>query len=293
MKILITGSNGLLGQKIVRQLINRNIPFLATSHGENRNPDCPHYTSLDICDENQAEQVISQFNPTHIIHTAAMTNVDACELQPESCRAINTKGTHIVFKNAQRINAHFQLLSTDFVFDGIKGDYAENDPVNPLSVYGKSKVDAENIVLQANYDHVSIVRTIIVYGQANNLSRSNLFLWAKNELSKAKTIAVVDDQLRSPTWADDLAWGCIRICTLKQNGIFHLSGEEKMSIYQLVQTIAKFYGYATHHIIKTSSKQLNQPALRPPNTGFNIEKAKRTLGYSPKTIAETLALLID
>lgn len=292
MKILITGSNGLLGQKLVKQLLKRNVHFLATSNGENRNTDCPgdFYKMMDICDAQQVNEVVAAFHPTHIIHTAAMTNVDACELNPEACTAINVGGTKNVFQAATSAGAHFQLLSTDFVFDGSKGNYSEKDPVNPLSIYAQSKVDAENLLLSGTYFNYSIVRTIIVYGAGINLSRSNLFLWAKDALPKGEPMNVVDDQFRAPTWADDLAWGCIRICELNETGIYHLSGPETYPIYEIVEKIAAFYGYETTGLNKIASKTLNQPAKRPPRTGFDLTKSRTKLNYRPKTIEETLHL---
>lgn len=292
MKILITGSNGLLGQKIVSQLLKRNIPFLATSTGENRNTDCPEevYQKMDITDYRQVQETVKTFQPTHIIHTAAMTNVDACESNPEDCQLINVTGTKNVYQAAKVSGAHFQLLSTDFVFDGLKGNYSEEDAVHPLSVYAHSKVDAENILLKDDYSNYSIVRTIIVYGTGNNLSRSNMFLWAKDALPKGDPMNVVDDQFRAPTWADDLAWGCIRICELNETGIYHLSGPETYSIYEIVEKIADFYNYPTQSLNRIASSTLNQAAKRPPKTGFDLTKAKNKLNYQPKTIEETLNL---
>lgn len=292
MKILITGANGLLGQKIVRQLMKRNIPFLATSNGTNRNPDCPDsdYKTMDICNAAEVIAVFESYQPTHIIHTAAMTNVDACELNPDACQAVNVEGTQNVSDAARSVGAHFQLLSTDFVFDGEKGNYSEEDAVGPLSVYAQSKVDAEHLLLESTEHNYSIVRTIIVYGTAHHLSRSNLFLWAKEALPKGEQMNVVDDQFRAPTWADDLAWGCIRICELNETGIYHLSGPETYSIFDIVQKVADYYGYDTGSLNRIASATLNQPAKRPPKTGFDLSKAKNKLNYQPKTIEETLNL---
>lgn len=293
MKILITGSNGLLGQKIVRQAIKKGITFLATSKGENRNPDCPreYYQSLDICDASAIEKVFSDFKPTHVIHTAAITNVDACELNPAECELVNVTATRYLFEAAQKINAHFQLLSTDFIFDGEKGNYKETDAPNPLSVYAKSKVDGEAILLNADYKNHSIVRTIIVYGIGNNLSRNNIICWAKEALSKGQPMNIIDDQFRAPTWADDLAWACLRICEFSKTGIYHISGPETLSIYSIVERVAKYYGLSTDSLTKTDSSTLNQPAKRPPRTGFDLTKARNDLGYNPKTIEETLKYL--
>lgn len=293
MKILISGSNGLLGQKLVKQLSDRNIDFLATSKGDNRNPDCPFtcYKSIDITDKNQVEEVIKSFMPDSIIHTAAITNVDYCELNPEHCHKVNVLGTQNLFDVAKNINAHFQLLSTDFVFDGAKGNYKETDSPNPLSIYASSKFEGEKLLMDSDYKNWSIARTIIVFGEGKNLSRSNIVLWAKDALMQRSPLNIIDDQFRAPTWADDLAWGCIEICKRNGQGIYHLSGPETMSIYDLVLRVANFYKLGTEKINRIDSKSLNQPAKRPPKTGFDISKAKRELGYRPKSLEECLSLL--
>lgn len=293
MKILVTGSNGLLGQKIIAQALKHNITFLATSKGENRNDDCPdnYYRVMDITNEQDVRKVVLEFQPSHIIHTAAITNVDQCELHPEECNLVNTKAVEFLFTIAKEVNAHFQLLSTDFVFDGEKGNYSEEDAVNPLSIYAESKVNAEKLLQKDTYTNWSIVRTIIVYGIGNNLSRSNIICWAKSALKKGDPLTIVDDQFRAPTWADDLAWACLEICKKNVKGIYHISGPETMSIYEIVQRIAQYFNYSTNNLNRSKSTDLNQPAKRPPKTGFDLSKAKRILGYSPKTLEETLDLI--
>ena len=295
MKLLITGSNGLLGQKIVKRCIKHGIPFLATSKGENRNPDCPssNYQSMDICSADEIHTIISDFLPTAIIHTAALTNVDYCELNPVECHAVNVEATQLLWESAKQFGVHFQLVSTDFVFDGTKGNYGETDVVCPLSVYAQSKVDAEKLLLEDEITDWSIARTIIVFGTGHNLSRTNLVLWALEALPKGESMKLVNDQFRAPTWADDLAYGCVEIVNRKEKGIFHLSGPETNSIDQLVKRIANHIGIQNPPIEAISSATLNQPAKRPPKTGFDLSKARRLLNYQPKKLEDSIAILIQ
>ncbi|MBN9292408.1 MAG: SDR family oxidoreductase [Flavobacteriia bacterium] len=295
MRILITGSNGLLGQKIVKQCLKNKIEFIATSKGGNRNSDCPddRYVSMDICNKPEINNVFQAVYPTHVIHTAAITNVDYCELNPEECREVNIQATRYLFEAAKQYQAHFELLSTDFVFDGEKGMYKETDDVHPLSVYAASKVDAEKVLLKSDYKNWSIARTIIVYGTANNLSRSNIVLWAIDALQKQQPMNIIDDQFRMPTWADDLAWGCLEICRRNKTGIFHLCGPELLSIYQIVERVAGYLNASMDHVKMIDSSTLNQPAKRPPRTGFDLSKSRKELNYNPKTIEETLKELTD
>lgn len=290
MRILITGSNGLLGQKIVRQLLKRKITFLATSQGENRNPNCPaeFYSSLDITKSEEIFLMVKSFQPTTIINTAAMTNVDECEEEKVRCQKINVEAVKFLHDISAKNNIHFIHLSTDFVFDGLNSPYKETDERNPLSVYAKSKADSEDILTQSNFENWAILRTIIVFGQGQNLSRSNIVLWAKDALQKQQELKIVDDQFRAPTWADDLAWACIQTAVLNAKGIYHISGPQTFSIFEMVQRIAKFYDANENLVVAVSSTTLNQKAKRPLRTGFILDKAKKALGYLPMTLEESL-----
>lgn len=295
MRLLITGSNGLLGQKIIRICQKRGADFLATSFGKNRNQDCPekNYAELDITNQTNIEEVFGAYQPTHIIHTAALTNVDYCEQHPVECNEVNVIATQKLWEAAQKINAHFQLLSTDFVFDGLTGNYKETDVPSPVSIYGQSKVDAEHVLINSENKNWSIARTIIVYGTANNLSRTNIVLWSIDALTKGDPMKIINDQFRMPTWADDLAWGCLEICNRNKQGIFHLCGPELMAVNEIVFRIAKHLGKSTENVEIISSSTLNQPAKRPPLTGFDLTKSKTELGYNPKTIEETITILTN
>jgi len=293
MRFLITGSNGLLGQKIVFQLMRKNRSFLAVSQGKNRNPDCykTFYSSVDITNNKELESAILQFNPNVIINTAAMTNVDECEENEIACRKINVDAVKTLYTICSQNQIHLIQLSTDFVFDGLNGPYKEADQRNPLSIYAKSKVDSEDILLNGDYTNWSILRTIIVFGQGHNLSRSNIVLWAKDALEKGQELNIVNDQFRAPTWADDLAWACIQTALTGEKGIFHISGPETFSVFEMVERIAKYFGNNTNNIKPVSSQTLNQKAKRPLRTGFILEKAQKKLQYYPLTFEEALSRL--
>lgn len=296
--ILVTGSNGLLGQKIVHALLKRSdVNVVATSLGENRiiKKDGYTYEALDITKISEVELVLNKYMPDVIINTAAMTNVDACETKRDECWALNVTAVQNiveVLSCAENLkNCHLIHLSTDFIFDGEKGsEYVETDSPNPLSYYALTKYESEKI-LEKSTVNWAIARTIIVYGIVDNMSRSNIILWAKDALTKQQKINVVDDQFRSPTLAEDLADGCILIADKKAKGIFHLSGPDTMSILELVNKVADFWKLDKTLITPSKSNSLNQAAKRPPRTGFDILKAKRELGYAPHSFEQGLKIM--
>lgn len=294
MRILVTGSNGLLGQKLVAALrADPVIELIATSRGPDRTPEAlgDHYRAMDITLASEVDDVFAATKPNVVIHTAAMTNVDACELDPVSCKLQNVTATENLVNAAKRHGSHFVHLSTDFIFDGENGPYREDDGPAPLSIYGHSKLAAERVVMNAGLAKWSVARTIIVYGIAEGLSRSNVVLWAKSALERGQPIKVVDDQWRMPTLAEDLADGCIRIAKRGATGIFNLSGPDGMSILELVQRVGAFFELDTSLIIPVKSDTLGQPAKRPPKTGFILDKARRELGYAPRGFEAGLGVL--
>ena len=295
MKILITGSNGLLGQKLVKLLANKEgINLLATSTGENRIKAITgfDYISLDITNKLQVEQVFNQFKPNVVINTAAMTNVDACEDKKEECWNLNVNAVKNLIEASEKHQTHLIHLSTDFIFDGENGPYKEEDKPNPLSYYGESKYEAEKLVQQAKTKW-SIVRTIIVYGVVEDMSRSNIVLWAKQALEKGNPLTIVNDQFRMPTLAEDLAYACWLIAEKSATGIYHICGKDFMSVIELVNRVADFYGYDKSIISPIKSSSLNQAAKRPPKTGFVLDKAYKELEYSPCSFEEGLGIVTE
>ena len=300
MKILITGSNGLLGQKLVYKLKNNtSITCIATARGENRlvKQDGYIYETLDITNLQNVSEVFTKHLPDVIINTAAMTNVDACETDKVGALSLNTtsvKNQVTVLEKLSKENPsykpHFIHLSTDFIFDGTHGPLDENEKPNPLSYYAETKLEAENIV-QSSTLNWAIARTVLVYGIVDNMSRSNIVLWVKQNLEQGKTINVVDDQFRTPTLAEDLADGCILIAQKKAQGIYNISGKDFYSILELANVVADYYKLDKNLIKPSKSADIKQPAKRPPITGFIIDKAKNELGYNPHSFVEGIKIL--
>ena len=293
MKILITGSNGLLGQKLLHKLRKDSlIELIATSKGVNRVTEKCSYTyfDLDITNNDAVARLIESEKPQVVINTAAMTNVDLCEVQKNACDAINIDAVKYLADACANINAHLIQISTDFIFDGEDGPYKETDVPKPLSYYGLSKLKSEKL-LQAHAVRWTILRTIIVFGVGEKLSKGNIVLWAKEALEKGDKLNIVDDQFRAPTLAEDLADICILAAKKKAYGIFNASGKDIMSIYEIVETIAKYYGKSTENLNKISTASLNQKAVRPRMTGFILDKSVNELGYNPHSFEECLTII--
>jgi dTDP-4-dehydrorhamnose reductase len=293
-KILITGSNGLLGQKLIDlYLKNNDVKLIATARGINRYPidEGYEYAIMDITSFEQVQEVIKKYKPHCIINTAAMTNVDQCEEDMVGAENLNINAVSHLIDAANQVDAHFIQLSTDFIFDGKAGPYKEDDEPNPLSFYGKTKLEAEKII-RAKSNKWSIIRTILVYGIVHDISRSNIVLWAKNAIEKGQPLKIVDDQFRSPTLAEDLAIGCQLVEQKEAEGIYNISGKDQMSIVSLVERVADYFELDKTSIERVSSSTLNQPAKRPPITGFNLEKSIKELGYNPHSFEEGIELLM-
>jgi len=291
--VLITGSNGLLGQKLIDLYLTKTDKIVIGSGvGPCRHPlrDQFKYIELDITDEAQVQFKLNEFHIDTVINTAAMTNVDTCETDHEGCDKLNISAVKYLVNACNSINAHLIHLSTDFIFDGQHGPLTEKEEPNPLSYYGWSKLKGEQEIIN-NSNCYTILRTVLVYGVVADMSRSNIVLWAKSALEKQQPMKVVNDQFRTPTLAEDLAMGCFLTESKFVQGIFNISGKDFMRIDELVFRVADFFGYDKSCVSTTSSDLLNQAAKRPPITGFIIDKARKELGYEPHSFEEGLALL--
>lgn len=293
MRVLITGANGLLGQKLTVTLEEREkVDVLAVSRGPSRLPydiNVP-YKSLDLTDFEALYETFEDFKPTDVIHTAAMTNVDACELDPQACRQANVAVVRSLCGLCKEHNARLIHLSTDFIFDGAAGPYDERAVPNPLSVYGSAKYEAEQIIHDSGV-RAAVARTILLYGVLPELTRTNIVLWVRDSLAEGKRIKVVNDQFRSPTLVEDLADGLCAILFRDKTGIYHLSGAEVYSILEIAHIVADCWKLDASLIDPVATAELGQPAPRPPKTGFIILKAQTELGYAPRSFKDGLTIV--
>jgi dTDP-4-dehydrorhamnose reductase len=295
-KILITGSNGLLGQKLAALLLPRtDVELLATSRGENKLAEIfptLAFVSMDVTNREQVERVVAAFKPTHLIHTAAMTNVDQCETDQAGALRLNRDAVAYVVEACEKHNVHLIHLSTDFIFDGEDGPYDEEAEGNPISFYGETKLMAEEVVKNAICKW-AILRTVLVYGVVNDYGRTNIVLWVRDSLQAGKVIKVVDDQFRTPTLAEDLAMGCWLAVEHNAKGIYNISGREMYTPYQMAMIVADYFQLNKSLIDKADASTFSQAAKRPPRTGFIITKAERELGYQPHTFLEGIAMVAE
>lgn len=282
-----------MGQKIVYALLDQpGVEVVATARGANRLIRKTGYTyaELDLTASAAMEAIISHEQPDVVIHCAALTQVDYCQEHPEECEAVNYTAVKQLKALCDKHKAFMVFLSTDFVFDGSAGPYKEGDTAQPLSVYGKYKLMAEEAVLSGDHP-AGVVRTILVYGITDGMSRSNIVLWAKKALESGQPINVVNDQYRMPTLAEDLATACISMARQRAAGIFHISGKDYMSVYEIVQRVAAHYKLSMDRVTPVTSEGLAQAAPRPLCTGFVLDKAAEQLAYAPHSFEEGMAVL--
>ncbi|HET6724042.1 MAG TPA: SDR family oxidoreductase [Chitinophagaceae bacterium] len=290
MKILITGANGFLGYYLVEQLLTKNFSVTATGKGECRLPFTHdknfQWLSMDFTDPFSIHDVFENIKPDVVIHAGAMSKPDECETNQMLAYLMNVEGTVQLLINSADLKSFFVFLSTDFVFDGERGMYHEDDKPNPINYYGRTKLEAEEAVKEYEFNW-AIVRTVLVYGK-NHSGHSNILKIVKEKLEKGEEYSVVDDQLRTPTYVEDLAKGIVSIIERNATGIFHLSGKDILTPYQMAIKTAKHLRLDSSVIKKVTAASFSQPAKRPPKTGFIIDKARKELGYEPLSFEEGL-----
>lgn len=244
------------------------------------------YEEMDFTDPFQIHDVFEKIKPEVIVHAGAMSKPDECELDQMKAYLINVEGTVHLLINSAEFKSFFIFLSTDFVFDGERGMYSEEDIPKPVNYYGKTKFEAEEAVKEYEFDW-AIVRTVLVYGK-NHSGHNNILKIIKEKLERQEQYKLVDDQVRTPTYVEDLAKGIVMIIEKRAKGIFHLSGKDILTPYQMALKTAEFLKLDSSHLKKVTAASFSQPAKRPLKTGFIIDKARKELGFEPLSFNEGL-----
>lgn len=290
MKILITGANGFLGYYLVQHLLEKKFSVIATGKGRCRLPFGGHsnfiYEEMDFTDPFSVHDVFEKTKPDVVIHAGAMSKPDECEMNQRKAYVVNVEGTVQLLINAEVLKNFFVFISTDFVFDGEKGMYNEEESPRPVNYYGRTKLEAEEAVKEYE-NNWAIVRTVLVYGK-NQSGGKNLLDIVKEKMEKGEEYNVVDDQVRTPTYVEDLAKGIISVVEKRATGIFHISGKDVLTPYQMAVKTAEHLGLNSSLIKRVTAFDFAQPAKRPPRTDFSIEKARKELGYEPLSFDEGL-----
>ena len=285
MKILITGVNGLVGNSLYRLLKTSDHKLFLSS----RKIDGLAKYKVDIANKEEVDSFFKYEKPDVVINSAAMANVDLCETEQELCWNVNVGGVQNLVDACQRHSTHLTHISTDYIFDGKKesGIYNEEDIPNPQGYYAKSKFEGEEVITKSQISY-SILRTILVYGSHKN---ANIVTFVKNSLEKNKTVNLVSDQVRMPTFSDDLSRACIYASEKKAQGIFHVCGPEQMSYLEIGNRIAEYFSLDKNLINHVKTMDLNQKALRPYKTGFDLKKARDILDYKPTNFEDSLDVI--
>jgi dTDP-4-dehydrorhamnose reductase len=212
--------------------------------------------------------------PGIVVHTAAQTNVDLCEKNRELARRANVEATANVVEACLRVGAKLIFVSTDYVFDGEKGDYQETDQPNPIDFYGVTKLEAERIV--AKLPTRLIVRTSVLYGW--HPSKLNFATWVLQGLSEDRSLRIVRDHVNSPTFSDNLAMAIRAAIERGVTGVLHIAGSERVSRFEFACRLAKKFNLDEALLVPVEMRDLDWVARRPRDSSLNVGKAEKELG---------------
>lgn len=289
MRILITGCHGLIGQRLIEGLRTEEHEI----HGvdlqrQNYFEGLQHYTyhQGDVSDRQRMLDLIRDTRPRAVVNLAAMTRLDACEVQRERCWEVNARALEHLVDGARRVGARLVQLSTDHVFDGEAGPYSELDRPNPVSYYGKSKHAAENTVLGGGIA-AAVLRTVMVIGHGRHLP-PRFVGWLVGKLREGTEVKVVTDQISNVTHVDDVALAIRRAITLKKTGVYHVAGREIISRYDFALRIAEAYNLDPAHLQPTLTRLMGKTAPRPLQHGLVVDKAQKELNLTFANVEEAL-----
>ena len=283
--VLIVGASGFLGRALC------DVPFQGLRRvPAARRPRPPHPgpdgLRVDLTDAASVVRAVSRARPDWVINAAAEAGVDRCERHPEAARRVNVCGTRNLVRACEDAGAGLVTVSTNYVFDGRAGPYAETDPTHPLNVYGRTKLDAEAVVLDSPCQGL-VVRTAVLYGYRAGC-RPNFVTWALESLLRGETIRVVTDEWANPTCVDELAVFLLGLCSGDFRGVIHFAGPEFMSRYEMVERICRCFDLDAGLVAPVTSEALGQIATRPPGAGLKIDLARERFDPALRSFSENL-----
>jgi dTDP-4-dehydrorhamnose reductase len=287
MRILVTGASGLLGSKLVEILLRKGYAVYA-GYNENK-PKAGLPIKLDVSNEVDVERAFEISRPEVVVHAAALTDVDACELKKELAWSINVVGTRNIVKLSKKYSAFLIYISTDYVFKGDKGMYSEDDPTEPVNYYGYTKLMGEEEVRLLE-EHC-VARTSVIYGSIPAAGKVNFALLVVDKLRKGEKVRALTDQWNSPTLNVNLAEMIVEIVERRLLGTFHLAGATRISRYDFARLIARKFNLDERLIQPITSNEISWIAQRPRDSSLNVEKASRTLKIKPLDIHRSLEIL--
>ncbi len=285
-KVTVVGL-GMIGYELVKKFLELEDyeVYIITRSDKGFFKDVEKYF-VDISDENKIKETIREISPDFVINTAAMTNVDLCETERDLAYKINALGAKYIGEACKEIGCSLCHISTDYVFDGEKGNYVEEDEVNPINYYGYTKAAGERLLNELDYDSTSIVRISVPY--CISPVKVNFFMWVLEKLKNNEVVNAVIDQWNTPTYVNELVDGVVKIYEKDVNGILHFGGGEKVSRYEFALKVAEVFGFDKSLIKPIKSSELGWKAKRPKDTSLNSEKAKKLLGIKLKSVEESL-----
>lgn len=289
--VLITGANGLLGQKLVTDFHPHYKVIACDLHPESFfSFPTLSYESIDITNRRQLGFHISFYHPQVIINAAAYTDVDGCEIHKDKARAVNVGGVKNLVNLCREQKIKLIQFSTDYIFNGEDGPYSEDDPPDPVSFYGETKLESEKIIKESGIEFL-IIRTNVLYGFGKNV-KPNFLIWLLEKLSRNEKIQIVTDQFNNPTLADNLSLCILEMVKKNTSGTYHIAGSEYLSRYDFAIKVANKFNFDKNNILPTKTELLQQKAKRPYRGGLKIDKAQSILETKLLSVNQALEYLI-
>jgi dTDP-4-dehydrorhamnose reductase len=284
--VCVTGGNGLLGLKVLDAAATRFVTVSLDIQNGPIDAAGAAYFRCDVTSETQIAGILERTRPDAVIHTAAFTDVDGCETRQDESRAVNVDGARNVAAACRRLGIRMAHISTDYVFDGTAGPYAETDAPNPISHYGRTKLEGERAVMAELPDAV-IARTMVLFGFAPGI-RENFVTWLVRKLTAGEPVSIVTDQYGHPTLADDLAQAVLLLVERGASGLYHAAGSEWLQRFDFAVKAAGVFGLDASLISPVTSGAFRQPAPRPLRSGLDSGKLKTEFGFALSAAEDAL-----